>query len=239
MLGDGFVQLEARLVEPVLAPPVRHRHDGRGPRRSSASPLNSRASSPIVSPCRIGIGRYPVYAALPPRPASGPRRRSRRSDSAGRARRPGASARRLFHHVRDRRRVGVEARADVLQIDDDRVEPLEHRRRSDAPCRRRASRSAGRCVSSRDDGTVGVELPADAVLGAEQRDERARPRAARADRSCSRPAASGRSGSSAGRRACRAGARSSRREHVDAGERRRTARATQAAARLGAAGIAV
>ena len=36
--------------------------------------------------------------------------------------------RRLLHHVRHRGHVGVEARADVLEVDHDRVEPLEHRR---------------------------------------------------------------------------------------------------------------
>ena len=52
--------------------------------------------------------------------------------------------RRLLHHIGHRRHVGVEARADVLQIDDDRVEAVEHRCGRPAACRRRASGSAGR-----------------------------------------------------------------------------------------------
>ena len=47
-------------------------------------------------------------------------------------------------HVADRRGIRVEARADVLQIDDDRVDAGRASRRSAAASRRRANGSAGR-----------------------------------------------------------------------------------------------
>ncbi len=76
----------------------------------------------------------------------------------------------LLHHVRDGGGIRVEARADVLQIDDDRVEPLQHvGRRALGRAVQRVDRQAGLLVARR--GTASSSCAADAVLGAEQRDE--------------------------------------------------------------------
>ena len=79
---------------------------------------------------------------------------------------------RLLHHVRHRRHVGVEARADVLQVDDERVEPVEHG--GGRPPRIAVERVDGQTRSFRPSrtGHVRVEHAADAVLRAEQRDQR-------------------------------------------------------------------
>ena len=65
--------------------------------------------------------------------------------------------------------IGVEARADVLQVDDEGVEAVEHRGGRAAASRRRASGSAGRSSRRATTATRLVELAANAVLGAEQR----------------------------------------------------------------------
>ena len=56
MFGDGFTQ-----ARPVASNQSSRRQFFIGTTSRSApmffSPLNSRASSPIVSPCRIGIGK--------------------------------------------------------------------------------------------------------------------------------------------------------------------------------------
>ena len=78
--------------------------------------------------------------------------------------------RRLLHGIGHRRHVGVEARADVLEIDDERVDAVEHRRRRPAAVAvERVDRQAGLGVGF--GRHVGVEHAADAVLGAEQRDQ--------------------------------------------------------------------
>ena len=79
--------------------------------------------------------------------------------------------RRLLHHVRHRRHVGVEAGADVLQVHDHRVDALEHRgRRTPRLAVERVDRQAGLLVGR--GRHAGVENPADAVLRAEEPDER-------------------------------------------------------------------
>ena len=71
-------------------------------------------------------------------------------------------------HERHRRHVGVEADADVLEIDDDRVDPLEHGRGRPARVAvERVNRQPGLRVDFR--RHVGVEHAADAVLRPEQR----------------------------------------------------------------------
>ena len=92
------------------------------------SSLNSRASSPIVMPWRIGIGYWPTNDSNPrssigPSTSTPPIGFGRSQTTTGRpCLRGGDEA------VRHRVDVGVDPRADVLQIDHERVEPREHLR---------------------------------------------------------------------------------------------------------------
>ena len=91
--------------------------------------LKNRASSPIVIPCRIGIGNWPTndskpFTSIGPSICSPPIGFGRSVTMTGT---PcflhGAQA--VRHRVHER----VDARADVLQIDHQHVESFEHLRR--------------------------------------------------------------------------------------------------------------
>ena len=91
--------------------------------------LNSRASSPIVMPWRIGIGNCPTNDSKPgssigPSTATPPIGFGRSQTIDGHAV-PRRGAQAVGHRVD----VGVDARADVLQVDDEHVEAGEHLRR--------------------------------------------------------------------------------------------------------------
>ena len=91
--------------------------------------LNRRASSPIVIPCRIGIGYRPTNDSKPwtsigpstSTPPIGIRPVADDDLDAVLAARSQA--------IRHRVDVGVDAGADVLQVDDEHVEVVQHRRR--------------------------------------------------------------------------------------------------------------
>ena len=104
--------------------------------------LNSRASSPIVIPCRSGIGNCPTNDAY-----AGSQQVSFDLLAADRIGPVAdddvhAVARGGAHAVRHRVDVGVDARADVLQIDDQHVDVAQHLGASARASRCRASRSA-------------------------------------------------------------------------------------------------
>ena len=82
-----------------------------------------------------------------------------------------AVLRRLLEHQRHRRHVGVEPRSDVLEVDHHRVDASQHLRRwlARRPIQR-VDDQAGLLVLGR--WHFFVENPADAVLGAEERDQR-------------------------------------------------------------------
>ena len=171
MFGDGLTHGKAGLVEPRVAPPVLHRDHGevRADLLLAVEQLRHLAHRQAVT------DRH--------RPASSRRTPRAASSSAG----PSIwtppigfgpiehddfdlARRRFLHHVRHRRHVGVEARADVLQIDHDGVQTVEHV--GCRPLRRaveRMDRQARALVLRRRHG--GVENAADAVLRAEERDE--------------------------------------------------------------------
>ena len=134
MFGDGITH-----GSPVSSKYIDRRQPSIGT-TSSAAPmpkcsLNSRASSPIVMPCRIGIGNCPTndaYAGIEHRPfdvLAADRVRPIAHDDADAV--PARGAQAVGHRVD----VGVDARADVLQIDDQHVDVA------------RASRAVGSRVS--------------------------------------------------------------------------------------------
>ena len=98
--------------------------------------LKSRASSPMVIPWRIGIGNWPTNDSKP-----GNERRALDVGAANRIRPVAdddrdAVARRGAQAVRHRVDVGVDPRADVLQVDDQHIE---------APAASRPSARGSRC----------------------------------------------------------------------------------------------
>ena len=113
------------------------------------SSLNSRASSPIVMPCRIGIGNWPTNdanAGRSDRPFdrdAADRVGPVADDDADAVPRGGA------HAVGHRVDVGVDPRADVLQVDHQHVDVAQHLRRSARGSRCRASRSEPRAARPR------------------------------------------------------------------------------------------
>ena len=117
-------------------------HDFERRRRGRSCSLNRRASSPIVMPWRIGIGNWPderFVARHEQRPLDvdavdriGPVAHDHRHAV------PRARAQAVRHRVD----VGVDPRADVLQIDDEHVERRAASRRSARAFRCTASRRA-------------------------------------------------------------------------------------------------
>ena len=135
------------------------------------SALNSFASSPIVMPWRIGIGNEPTKLStilLERRTFDlEPVDRVRPIEHEDRD----LPLRRLLHHVRHRRLVRVEARADVLDVDDHRVDALQHLvGRAARLAVERVDRQAGLLVLLR--RHLVVERAPDPVLGAEERHQR-------------------------------------------------------------------
>ena len=141
--------------------------------------LNRRASSPIVMPWRIGIGYRPTNDSKP-----GDEHRPFDRDAADRIRpiaddHLDAVPARRAQAVRHRVDVGVDARADVLQIDDQHVEAAQHLRgRLARLAVERVDRHAPRLVAA----VAGLDhvllhVRAEPVLRAEQRGQ-LRPRCA-------------------------------------------------------------
>ena len=124
-------------------------------RRAAASRTNQRASSPIVRPCRIGSGPAPTKLSRPARSAA-PRRAGRAGFGRSSTQTAFFVRRRRFEHVAERRDERVDAAADVLEVDEQHVERVQHR--------------GGR--------------PAHLAVEAEDRDRRARDRRSPATRSC-------------------------------------------------------
>ncbi len=92
---------------------------------------NQRASSPMVRPWRIGSAPAPTKLSQPARsvsPSTG------RPAGFGRSSTHTAlpSARGLLEHVAQRRDEGIDAAAEVLQVDQQHVEAVHHRRRRPA-----------------------------------------------------------------------------------------------------------
>ena len=106
------------------------------------SSLNSRASSPMVMPCRIGIGNSPTNDSYPAT-SIGP---STAVPPMGFGRSHTIDREAVFlrgpEAVRHRVDVGVDPRADVLEIDDEDIDSREHRRWSAHAFRCTANRPA-------------------------------------------------------------------------------------------------
>ena len=128
MFGEGITQ-----GRPVASKYMSRRQPSIGITSRSApmpnSSLNSRASSPMVIPCRIGIGYWPTNDSYP-RTSIGP---STALPPMGLGRSQTIALTPCFSRgdqaVGHRVDEGVDARPDVLQIDDQRVEAGEHLRR--------------------------------------------------------------------------------------------------------------
>ena len=173
MFGDGHHPRQPGLVEVHRRAASLRAARCRAPRRCANSWLKSRASSPMVMPWRSGIGNCPTNDAHSG-PSSGPFDR----DAADRIRAiadddahavPGGGA----HAVRHRVDVGVDARADVLQIDHQHVDVAQHLRRSARGSRCRANRSA--CAAARRGRAASRSCcPADRI-GTRAADRTARP----------------------------------------------------------------
>ena len=135
---------------------------------SSRSPLIMRASSPTVSPCAIGIWKAADERRVAPARARSPRHSRRRADWAGRARRTAmrACGRRL-HGEAHGRDVGVEARADVLHVEDEHVEVGQHvGRRLVGAAVEAVDANAGRRVAPAGDLGAGLGRAGEPVLRA-------------------------------------------------------------------------
>ena len=128
MFGDGITH-----GRPVSSKYISRRQPSIGTTSSAApmpnSSLNSRASSPIVMPWRIGIGNCPTNdvegsaaAACPSTAIAADRVRPVAHDD------PDAVPRRGAHAVGHRVDEGVDAGADVLQVDDQHVDVAQHLR---------------------------------------------------------------------------------------------------------------
>ena len=123
MFGDGLIHVQAGLVEPRVAAPVLHRDDGQvgvdlllgieQPRqladRHAVPDWHRRQVAGEADRRLVERRALDLHAADRVRPVE-----HDDGDLAGGG---------LLQDVGHRRHVGVEARADVLQIDDDRVEP--------------------------------------------------------------------------------------------------------------------
>ena len=131
--------------------------------------MNQAPSSPSVRPCRIGISAAPTKLSQPVRSAV-LRRAARRVRAVEH---PDALAMlgRCFEHVEQGRDVGVDAAAQVLQIDQDRVEGA-HRlagRTADLAIQAEHRDSVGRVGEVRRLHHIVLEVAADAMLRAEHR----------------------------------------------------------------------
>ena len=110
--------------------------------------MNSRASSPIVMPWRIGIGNWPTNDAYAGSSVgaldrvAADRIRPIADDDADAV--PARGAQAVGHRVD----VGVDARADILEIDDEHVDVGEHLARSARASRCRASSTGTRRLAS-------------------------------------------------------------------------------------------
>ena len=136
--------------------------------------LKSTASSPMVIPWRMGMGKSPTNDSNPgssigPSTAAPPIGLGR-SHTIDRERVPGRGAQAVGHRVDER----VDARADILQIDDQDVEPAQH-------LGRRLARFAVEGVDRHPPYRVGrvrrldhvvLQVRAEPVLRAEQRGQR-------------------------------------------------------------------
>ena len=218
--------LEAELVEPAVARPVPHRDhvEVAADLRLDVEQLRQFAQRHAVPRRhRRDVAGEPD-AALVERGAfdlpAANRVRAVEHDDAN------LPLRRLLHHVRHRRAVGVEADAHVLQIDHERVDALQHLV-GGTPRRavERMDDQARLLVLRRRD--VLVDDAANAVLGAEERDERDVGLRRRAGRWWACRRRHGRCGWSPGPRAGPSAARTPRR----AGRRCRFAPAPAVAAR--------
>ena len=136
--------------------------------------LKRRASSPIVMPCRIGIGNCPtneLHAVC--------RRRTLDLVAANRVgtiadNHRQSAARRGTQAVRHRVDVGVDPRPDILEIDDEHVEPREHvgRRLTRVAVEREHRHLAQAVLAVRGLDHVVLQVRAEAMLRPEERRQR-------------------------------------------------------------------
>ena len=173
MLGEGITQGRPVVVPIHVARPALHRHDLELGAEARCS-LNSRASSPTVMPWRIGMRIQPdegFVARL--------QRRTFDRDAADRigavadddgdaGARGGAQA--IGHGVDE----GVDARADILDVDHEHVDQRQHLRGRLArlAVEREDRHVAARILRVRRLDHVVLQVRAEAVLRTEDRGER-------------------------------------------------------------------
>ena len=146
-VGGWVDPRQARRFEPVVAPPLFHGHDGqiRANVRFAVQQPHELADRQSVTNRHRQIAYVPIAARVLRRPLD--------VDAVNRIgtiehdnRQP--PLRRFLEHIRDRRGICVEPRANVLQVGHDHVEPLEHlRRRPLGLSVQRVNRQSGFLVS--------------------------------------------------------------------------------------------
>ena len=136
--------------------------------------LKRRASSPIVMPCRIGIGNCPtneLHAVCSHAPSTciAANRVGTIADHHRQS-----AARRGAHAVGHRVDVGVDPRPDILQIDDEHVEAREHvgRRLARVAVEREHRHPPPAVLAVRGLDHVVLQIRAEAVLRPEERRQR-------------------------------------------------------------------